>query len=62
MHQVIITISTDGKMAVEVNGVKGESCRDLTAKLRGIGKVEGDDNTPEYYEEAETTEVVGVGI
>ncbi|MBN2003761.1 MAG: DUF2997 domain-containing protein [Anaerolineae bacterium] len=62
MQQVIITISQDGQTSIEVNGIKGESCRDLTAKLRALGKLEGDDSTPEYYEEAEVTNVTGVGI
>ncbi|MBN2006467.1 MAG: DUF2997 domain-containing protein [Anaerolineae bacterium] len=60
--QVIITINKEGQTAIEVNGVKGAPCRDLTAKLRALGKVENDDNTPEYYEEASVTDVAGVGI
>jgi len=61
MHQVIITIGKDGKVRTEVNGVKGAACKNVTAKLRKLGQVERDDNTPEYYEEAEVEQTVGTG-
>ena len=62
MQQVIITISKNGQMTVEVNGVQGTSCRDLTEKFRTLGEVVSDDNTAEYYEEATVEDVVGVGV
>ena len=62
MQQVTITISKSGQMTVEVNGVQGVSCRDLTEKFRSLGEVVSDDNTAEYYEEATVEDVAGVGF
>lgn len=51
---ITVTIPKDpskGKVTIEVNGVKGISCKDLTAALiKATGDVERQDETCEFYE------------
>lgn len=53
--QVIVTIATDGTPTVEVNGVKGQSCKDLTRELeKALGAPESVATKPEMYERPQT--------
>lgn len=48
-EQVIVTIGTDGKATVEVNGCRGPSCSNLTAALEKVlGTVTSDVKKPEF--------------
>lgn len=50
METIAITIKEGGKVTVEVTGVKGRSCTELTRAIEnalGAGKQK---LTPEYYE------------
>lgn len=52
-EQVIVTIGTDGKATVEVQGCRGPSCSNLTAALeQAIGSVTGDLKKPEFLQAA----------
>ena len=49
-QEVKITIGVDGGARVEVKGVKGIDCQDLTRELEAaLGKVEKSQLTGEYY-------------
>jgi len=49
MAQVIVCIDKkSGKTTFEVNGIKGESCQDVTAKLVA-GRVIEDENVTEEF-------------
>lgn len=61
MEQVIITINKSGQMTVEVNGVQGSACRDLTVRFRELGDVVSDEDTPEFYEEVQVEDWTTVG-
>jgi hypothetical protein len=53
-----ITIAKDGAVSIEVNGLKGESCKEATAALeKALGNVVSDTDTPEMYENDQTTDV-----
>lgn len=52
-QQVIVTIGTDGKATVEVNGCRGPSCSNLTAAIeKALGTVTSDVKTPEFLQSA----------
>ena len=47
--QVIVTIGTDGKATIAVQGCVGPSCKSLTAALeKALGTVTSDEKTPEF--------------
>lgn len=51
MDKVTITIAPDGTPKIEVNGVKGKACKDITKTVeRALGSVVSDKETPEMYE------------
>ena len=54
LQEVEVFIEPDGRVRVEVRGVKGLSCLDLTRALEAAlgGKVEGRQLTPEAHEAA----------
>jgi hypothetical protein len=45
-----ITIGKDAKVKVEVTGLKGQACKEATAKLQALGHTVSDEPTPELYE------------
>lgn len=47
---VTVTIDEQGNSKVEVNGIAGTSCTDLTTALEGLGSVESRELKDEYYE------------
>jgi hypothetical protein len=53
----VITIGKDGTPTIEVEGVKGSSCKAATEQIeRLLGNTVSDLETPEYFE-GETCEV-----
>jgi len=52
LQEIEVFIEKDGQVRVEVRGVKGTSCLDLTAALEQAlgGQVESRDMTPEAHE------------
>ena len=51
MEKIIVQIKKDGTTTVEVNGVKGQACKDLTRGMEeALGKVENVQETQEIYE------------
>lgn len=62
--KIIVRISPDGKTQIEVDGVQGESCTDVTKKLEeALGTTVDTDLKGEYYEAEETeTENLGLGM
>lgn len=51
MENMIITISPDGSVTIEVKGVKGKSCANVTKQIESaLGTVTGDKKTAEYFE------------
>jgi len=54
LQEIDVFIEKDGQVRIEVRGVKGESCLELTAALEEAlgGQVESREMTGEAYEEA----------
>ena len=52
LQEIEVVIDKDGKVRIEVRGVKGMSCLDLTKDLEEAlgGEVEEREMTPEAYE------------
>jgi hypothetical protein len=52
LEEIEVFIDKDGKVRIEVRGVKGMSCLDLTKDLEEAlgGEVEDREMTPEAYE------------
>ncbi len=52
LQEIDVFIEKDGQVRIEVRGVKGMSCLDLTQALEAAlgGQVEGREMTPEAYE------------
>lgn len=48
--EIKVTIDDKGKVTTTVVNVSGESCVGLTAFLEGIGKVEHEEHTGEFYQ------------
>lgn len=57
-REVILTIDEDGNVEMEVKGVKGPSCQDLTAGVeKALGKVTSKKKTTEYFSQTTTQTV-----
>lgn len=56
-QSVTYLIGKDGKITVEVNGVKGTSCRELVREtVEKLGAEISTELKPEYFEKDEVTE------
>lgn len=57
MKTVTVTISNDGTVEVDVDGVKGDGCQKYTdAVLKALGgPVIKDEKKPEFYQKADNT-------
>jgi len=55
LQEIDVIIEKDGQVRIEVRGVKGESCLDLTAALEQAlgGQIESREMTAESYEAAQ---------
>jgi hypothetical protein len=61
-HKIIIDIYPGGEVRAKVEGVKGSSCRSLSAWLDDLGTVTADEPTSDMYEEnAAVASVATVG-
>jgi hypothetical protein len=52
-NKLIFKIAPDGKLTVEGNGFKGETCLEKSEKyLKALGVTTAQEKKPEYYETA----------
>jgi hypothetical protein len=50
-QEIVINFDEEGNPIVEAHGIKGTSCKQMTAFIeKGLGKKVGDSNTREFYE------------
>jgi hypothetical protein len=58
LQEIEVLIHPDGRVQVHVRGIKGESCRDLTAELERYlgGRVLQRKRTDEYLEQPQLDE------
>ena len=57
-HELVIQISPDGSISVEVKGVPGPGCADVSKCLEdALGDVVQRERTSEYYQEAPRSEI-----
>jgi len=55
MKEIKIVIGKDGKTNIDVAGVKGGACKDLTKAIeKALGSVETSKKTEEFYSEDAT--------
>jgi len=55
-QQIVVTVSPDGEVQVEAQGVRGAGCQQLTAALeKALGERTADQKKPEYYQQAQAT-------
>ncbi len=52
-HEIEISISPDGQVEYTIKGIKGSRCADIAELLKLLGQVEHEENTREYYEQAQ---------
>lgn len=59
LQEVVITIEKDGQVKLEVKGVKGPSCLDLTKGLEEAlgGQIDSRDFKPEFYEDQQNDQL-----
>lgn len=51
MQEIKIIIGRDGKVNIDVAGVKGSACQDLTKSIEtALGKTESVEKKPEFYQ------------
>ncbi|MEK6833175.1 MAG: DUF2997 domain-containing protein, partial [Nanoarchaeota archaeon] len=56
MEEIKITITNEGQVVIEVNGVKGAACKELTKNLEKVlGDVVESKKKTEFYEQGVTT-------
>lgn len=55
-QEIHVTIEPNGKVQIEVNGVKGKACRDLTAEIEKHFKVIETKDTAEATQHGTTTQ------
>ena len=52
MEEIKIIIAKHGKTTIDVNGIKGPSCTEVTKRLEAaLGTAQERDHTDEYYEQ-----------
>lgn len=53
MQEIKIVVGKNGKVNLGVDGVKGESCKEITRKIEeALGKTVESSNTEEFYEQS----------
>ncbi|MHB8974282.1 MAG: DUF2997 domain-containing protein [Pirellulaceae bacterium] len=62
MAQVTLIIDAEGNTTVEVNGMQGPQCQDLTANVeRLLGAVQSVSHKPEYHDACGESAQAGMG-
>lgn len=57
MQEVTVVIAPDGQVTIEVNGLKGQGCLELTEQLeKALGTVSSREMTPEASMQVEVTQ------
>lgn len=57
MEEIKITVGEGGKVVIDVDGVKGSKCTDLTKKLeKALGKTSKVDKKDEFYQQEQHNE------
>jgi hypothetical protein len=57
---ITVTIKADGSVQYEANGIKGKTCKDLTAFLaKGLAGTASEKLKSEYYQTATITQTQG---
>lgn len=52
-QEIVINFDEEGNPIVEAHGVKGGSCKEMTAFIeKGLGQKVSDTNTREFYEKS----------
>ena len=55
MQEIKLTIGKDGKVNIDVAGVSGPACQNLTKSIEAaLGKTESVKKKPEFYEQRTT--------
>lgn len=54
-EEVVVKISKDGEISIEINGIKGVVCKDITSVLEQVlgVRVTSSIEKPEYFHEIE---------
>jgi len=56
-REMKVIVSKDGKVTIDVRGIKGSACKSLTQAMeKAIGTVTSDENTDEYYEQEQAVD------
>lgn len=62
MQEIKVIISKTGEVTIDVDGIKGSSCKKLTKALeKKLGTTISDTKKNEYYDEQGTSDHQGVG-
>ena len=62
MEEIKIIISKDGKVTIDVDGIKGSGCKKLTKTLeKKLGKTVKDKKKAEYYQEQNVEDQQSIG-
>lgn len=62
MQEIKVIISKDGKVTIDVEGIKGSGCKNLTKALeKALGKTTKSKKKAEYYDEQDVSDQQGVG-
>ena len=58
MQEIDVYIDKDGEVRIEVRGVKGKSCLDITQELEAAlgGKIDSREETPEMQESPQSNQ------
>lgn len=52
MQEIKLIIGKDGKVNIDVAGVKGSACQDLTKSIeKALGRTESVQKKPEFYQQ-----------
>ena len=62
MQEIKIIISKSGQVTIDVEGIKGSGCKNLTKGLeKAFGTTVKDKKKAEYYDEQDVSDTQGVG-
>jgi hypothetical protein len=61
MEEIKIIIAKDGKVTIDVEGIKGSGCKNLTKKLEKALGTSKSKKKAEFYDEQDVSDNQGVG-